>query len=364
MTQFIPLKKVMSFLPETININKAVFKKMLVVLTQSNQNICLQQACEQTGLYTHSKNILDNFKEFSLDEIKEMFFECSLAILNYSIPKLGLRYIKLAVDITEEPYYGKLDNAYIWNRTPKSPAGATGAYKYLTISATNHDCKLILFNMMLGPGYQIEELIPIFLENIRDLIPIKQVTFDRGFDNHKLVYELEKLKLNYIIFSKKNKTVKKKFENIFIGESTSEYRNLEFYKLGDKYTCKAKFIYIKAFQFEKNEEKYDWIFITNMSFDSIRHTIASYRNRWGIETVFRVLKQNFRIKTTSKHQSVRLMCWFFSMMFYNIWQIAKYFISNHIRAKSFFETLRFGFKMKYNLTYAYEKEILNFFGLN
>ncbi len=303
MTNHLQIKEVMSFFPETIKIKKAVFKKMLVVLTQANQNICLQQACEQTGLYTHSKNILDNFKEFSLDEIKEIFFYSSLAILKYSIPKLGLRYIKLAVDITEEPYYGKLDNAYIWSRTPKSPSGATGAYKYLTISATSHNCKLILFNMMLGPGYQIDELIPIFLENIKDLIPIKQVTFDRGFENHKLVYELEKAKINYIIFSKKNKSVKQKFEDIWIGESRTDYRTLEFYKLGNKYTCTAKFVYIKAFQYEKNEEKYDWIFITNMSFDSIKHTIGSYRNRWGIETVFRVLKQDFRIKTTSKHQS-------------------------------------------------------------
>jgi IS4 transposase len=101
-----------------------------------------------------------------------------------------------------------------------------------------------------------------------------------------------------------------------------------------------------------------------MKFQSIRHTIASYRNRWGIETTFRVLKQDFRIKTTSKHQSVRLMCWFFSMLFYNIWQIAKFFISNTIKAKSFFETLRFGLKIKFKLKYHYEEKILDFFDLS
>jgi len=89
-----------------------------------------------------------------------------------------------------------------------------------------------------------------------------------------------------------------------------------------------------------------------------------YRNRWGIETTFRVLKQDFRIKTCSKHQSVRLMCWFFSMFFYNIWQIAKYFISTKIKAKSLFETLRFALKIKFNIEYNYEKEILSFFNLN
>ena len=52
------------------------------------------------------------------------------------------------------------------------------------------------------------------------------------------------------------------------------------------------------------------------------------------------------------------------MLFYNIWQISKYFINVKIKAKSFFETIRFGFKAKFNLTYKYEKEILDFFDLS
>ena len=356
----------MRLFPTEINkIKSSTFNKMLVVLAQANQNICLQQACEQTGIFAHSKQILNYFKSFKLKEIENLFLFTSLEMLKKSIPKLNLRQIKLAVDITEEDYYGQLDNLYIWNRNPKKAKnGTTGHFKYLTISCTSKGCKLILFNMLLGPGYQVDELIPPVLEEIKKLIHIQQVTFDRGFDNHKLVYELEKIKVNYIIFSKKNKATKKIFENIWIGESYSKIRTLKFYKLGEKYTCDAKYVYIKAFQFKKTEEAYDWIFITNMSFKSVRHTIGSYRNRWGIETTFRVLKQDFRIKTCSKHQSVRLMCFTFSMLFYNIWQIAKYFISTKIKAKSFFETLRFGFKIKFGLKYQFEKEILDFFGLS
>ncbi len=358
--------KVMNLLPkEVIKIKSPSFNKMLVVLAQANQGICLQQACEQTGVFAHSKQILDYFKSFKLKEIQDFFLFTSLEMLKQSIPKLNLRQIKLAVDITEEDYYGSLDNLYIWNRNPKKAKnGTTGHFKYLTISCTSKGCKLILFNMLLGPGYQVDELIPSVLKEIKKIIHIQQVTFDRGFDNHKLVYELEKIKVNYIIFSKKNKATKKIFENIWIGESYSKIRTLKFYKLGEKYTCDAKFVYIKAFQFKETEEAYDWIFITNMSFKSVRHTIGSYRNRWGIETTFRVLKQDFRIKTCSKHQSVRLMCFTFSMLFYNIWQIAKYFISRKIKAKSFFETIRFGFKIKFGLKYQFEKEILDFFGLS
>lgn len=218
--------------------------------------------------------------------------------------------------------------------------------------------------MLLGPGYQVDELIPPVLKEIKKLISIQQVTFDRGFENHKLVYELEKVKIKYLIFAKRNKSTKKIFDNICVGKSNTVYRELFFYKNQEKFTCNARYVYIKAFQFEKTEQAYDWIFITNISFKSIRHTIASYRNRWGIETTFRVLKQDFRIKTSSKHQSVRLLCFTFSMLFYNIWQIAKYFIDVKIKAKSFFETLRFGLKRKYGLKYYLEDEILDFFNLN
>lgn len=366
MVSNIQIKKIMKLLPlEVIIGNKATFNKMLVALIYVNQNICIQQACEQTKVYSHSKEILNHFKRFTLDQIKNFFFHTSLAILKISINRVNLRYLKLAVDITEEDYYGKLDNPYIWTKNPKKGAnGSTGHFKYLTICTTNSNCKLILFNMMLGPGYQVKDLIPQALNEIRKLIPIKQVTFDRGFDNHKLVYELERLRINYIIFSKKNKSTKKIFENISLGESHSKIKTLKFYKFGEKYSCDAKFVYIKAFQFDKTEEAYDWVFITNMSFKSIRHTIASYRNGWEIETTFRVLKQDFRIKTCSKHPSVRLMCWFFSMFFHNIWQITKYFISTKIKAKSLFETIRFGIKQKFNIKYNYENEILEFFDLN
>ena len=303
----------MKLFPTEINkIKSSTFNKMLVVLAQANQNICLQQACEQTGIFAHSKQILNCFKQFKLKEIENFFLLTSLEMLKQSIPKLNLRQIKLAVDITEEDYYGQLDNPFIWNRNPtKAKNGTTGHFKYLTISCTSKGCKLILFNMLLGPGYQVDKLIPPVLAEIKNLIKIQQVTFDRGFDNHKLVYELEKLKVNYIIFSRKNKSTKKIFENIWIGESKTKYRELFFYKHQEKFTCRAKYVYIKAFKFEKTEQAYDWIFITNMSFKSIRNTIASYRNRWSIETIFRVLKQDFRIKTCSKHQSVRLLCFTF-----------------------------------------------------
>ena len=353
----------MELLGEANKKKDSMINKSLQVLCFGAQNICLQQACEQTGLYAHSKELLNKFKTYSIKEIQNSFESISLSMLSESISKLNLRYLKLAVDMTEEPYYGQLDNPLIWSRTPKSPPGATGCFKYLTISCTNSNCKLILANILIIPGYRVEELIPPILKRIKEIIHIKQVTFDRGFHNNHLIYELEQMKIKYLIFCQKKDWSKKILDSLKSGESVSQIKNLEVRFELSKKRFNAKFILIKDFQFEKTEKSYDWVFATNMNFNSIRHTIASYRNRWGIETVFRVLKQDFRIKTASKHQSVRLMCMCFSMLFYNLWQIGKIFININIRAKSFFETLRFGLKTKFKLKYKYEKEILDFFDL-
>lgn len=347
------------------NKNKdSMINKSLPILCFGAQNICLQQACEQTGLYAHSKEILNTFKTFSIKEIEHSFEQISFSILRESICKLNLRQLKLAVDITEEPYYGKLNNPLIWSQTPKSPPGATGCFKYLTISCTNDNCKLILANIFIQPGYKVEELVPPILERIKQIIPIKQVTFDRGFHSNRLIYKLEQMKIKYLIFCQKKHWSKKILETMNEGELVSITKQLVIDKDKSKHRFNANFTLVKSFQFEKTEQAYDWVFVTNMSFKSVRHTIASYRNRWGIETVFRVLKQEFRIKTASKHQSVRLMCMCFSMIFYNLWKIAKYFINVHIKAKTFFETLRFGFKTKFGLKSKYQDEILDFFNLN
>ncbi|NCC70638.1 hypothetical protein EOM09_03575 [bacterium] len=59
----------------------------------------------------------------------------SLEMLKQSMSKLNLRQIKLAVDIIEEDYYGKLDNPYIENRNPaKAKNGTTNHFKYFKIN--------------------------------------------------------------------------------------------------------------------------------------------------------------------------------------------------------------------------------------
>jgi len=47
-----------------------------------------------------------------------------------------------------------------------------------------------------------------------------------------------------------------------------------------------------------------------------------YGKRWGIETSYRVKKQSFLAKTTSKNYQIRIFYFLFSVLLYNLWLLA------------------------------------------
>ena len=376
---FVELKTIKRFLcPEIKNNKKSVLNKVLLVLCSAAQNIAVNQACKKTKLYACSKDILGEFKRYKLSEIEEMFFEMSISMLKFYLQQMNIRSLKLAIDITKVPYYGKLDNPFVSAEIPDGVHGATGSYQHLTISCVNTNCKLILANFLVRPGMKFSNLIPQIFEEIRKVKPIKITLFDRGFTDLELVYQLQIRKLKFVIFWRRSGTW---FQSVYDQMEDEEMKFLEFerkiYLWPELKTVKFQcpFIFVKNYKYEKDKFAYNWLFCTNAKFDDVGHCIASYKERWGIETIYRVIKQEFMIKTSSKHQSVRLFEMCFSMFFYNLWQCAKFLIllkflpnkrkkRGKIHASMFMETLRFGIKQKFKLKCEFEDEILIFLGLS
>jgi hypothetical protein len=374
----IELKTMKRFLsPEIKKRSSSVLNKVLIVMANASQNIAANQACKKTKLYAESKDILKEFKNYKLTEIENMFFEMAIAMLKFYIQHLNLRFLKIAIDETKVPYYGKLDNPFVSAEKIDGLHGTTGSYKYLTVSCVNTNCKLILANFLVRPDTDVSKLIPKVLDEISKIKPIKYALFDRGFTNLELVYRLIQMKINYMIFWRKSGNWTNKIYEYMEDE---EMRFIEFgrkiYLWPELETVKFQcpFVFIKNYQYEKDSMPHNWLFSTNLKIKEVGHCIATYKKRWGIETIFRVLKQEFIIKTSSKHQSVRLFEMCFAMFFYNLWQCAKFIILSKIlpskkkkrgkiHANMFMSTLRYGFKQKFNLKCEFEDEILNFLGL-
>jgi IS4 transposase len=76
-----------------------------------------------------------------------------------------------------------------------------------------------------------------------------------------------------------------------------------------------------------NGELLKYAFATNEVFDEndvylTKRLFLLYGKRWGIESSYKVKKQSYLPKTTSKNYLIRLFYFMFSVLLYNLWILA------------------------------------------
>ncbi len=323
-------------------------------------NIALNGAFELTQTGANSQILLNKIRKIEyIQPIQEVFLEKNLRILNKILKKTGQKEIVVNVDIEKRPYYGihKEDSIYIHNETDHR--GSSGSFFYQGISVrTSYGNVFLSLNLLSVFDDPVKDAISV-LEILKNKYAIKVVLFDRGYNSYELVDKLEKLELNYMIFWRKSGNKWKKIiEDLQDGNSCFVRKDTSWSFWGEKHLVNANFIVIKQFQFENDKKKYDWIFCTNLKFTQINKYIAFYRQRWGIETAFRVFDGG-EIKTTSKNRCVRQIVYYLSALVYNLWILAKSQISKNLTFTNFYEVLLEYLKEKYNIQILYKNEIID-----
>lgn len=228
------------------------------------------------------------------------------------------RRIAFCFDITEEPYYGKVQG--IWIHPQKPVNGSTGCFKFITLSCTDRNVKFILGSLPVMIGADIVNLVMDLIENSCRFIVPEILLFDRGFDDYRLVEALQKAKLHYQILWRKNKWTTKLFKKMKRGEVKESNRQGTYSKDKSKHKVKLRFVLIKKYKRYKNTKAYNWVFCTNTRQRSQHFYVDKYRKRWNIETVFRVL-DNIQIKTTTKNEIIRFFINIFCCLVYNLWKL-------------------------------------------
>ena len=231
---------------------------------------------------------------------------------------LNEKGVILAFDYTDEDFYGEVQGFDIHGWTGKD--AITGHFKFLTCSIVSDDIpeKIPLISVPIKIGNYKSHTIIYCLSLIKEYIgEIKLILLDRGFYNNDLMFELTKLKYNYLIFVPKRKEYKQLFEEleekktIFVHDYTFK-KNMSTLE-GETYLSFLKQIYDK-----KSDKNYDWIFATNVEKIALSNLIETYKKRWRIETQFRV-QDEARIKCKSKEMKIRYFFFLFEQMLQTIW---------------------------------------------
>jgi len=294
----------------------------------------VNESCKSTEDISKSQIIYRKL-DSDMNKVQDAFRKNTTKFLRLlKIFSRNRRFI-ISFDETEDPFYGKLnkaeDNLYLHDSI--KARGAKYCYKYLTLAITcNSGIRYILDGIILKRGYYVEDYVYDMIEFIKDKIRIEVVLFDRGF-GWNVIYKLQQLKINYMIFWKKQGSwYKKYFKEMKDGEFCEIVKNYKYNRDKTNYKIESKFVLIKQHKYE--DKKYDWIFATSLNKKSAEKYVKRYKKRWGIETIFRVT-DDIRIYTTSTNPLIRYFLFMFTCFVYNVWKFFQSIIGENFTLANF-----------------------------
>jgi hypothetical protein len=233
----------------------------------------------------------------------------------YAIGRMGLGNVICAIDVTAELYFG--ENGGLNVRQIKPENGTEESFSYVVLEIIKPR-SLPLMAIPYKQGDDLATIVKELLNYAKSLkIIIEAVLFDRGFYIGDLIQFLNDNHIKYLIFVPENDAMK---DYIAL---TNKFRVFNHVIKWNKYKStwetpvKIVIIYDKIWRKGKEIEYY-WIFATNL-----KHSISlikTYKQRWQIETDFRV-HDEARIKSKSNIPIVRYFYFLTSLILMANWQV-------------------------------------------
>lgn len=236
-----------------------------------------------------------------------------------AIGRMGLGRVILAFDITEELYYGESGGRNI--RGIKYQKGTDQAFAYLVLSVAEPR-PLPLMAVPYKQGDDIIKLIKELLEYARSLpITISYILFDRSFYIGELINYLSSERIKYLIFVPQNKAMKRYITEMGTDKIATFNHTIKYLKHMSSWEAPTRIVIIKDRYFNRKEHKWKncyWCFATNLR--QSLYLIAKYKQRWQIETDFRV-HDEARIKSKSNEFIVRYFYFLTSLVLMANWEV-------------------------------------------
>jgi hypothetical protein len=296
----------------------------------------VNESCKSSGMLSKSQVLYRKLEDVPKEMIQRCFQTNTLKF--FKLMKIFCRNRKFIIsfDTTKEPFYGDFSKAkepeYLH---PGSEARESFFYyEFLTAAITGDSGKkYILDGIIVKRGAYISDWVSEMVKWIKEELPLEVLLFDRGFTSKELIYELNKLKVPYMIFWKKQgEWYKPHFNELADGEFKIVRRKDKFYRTRYRYDLEWSFVFIKQLKFDG--KRFDWIFATNLKLTKAKSYVQRYKKRWGIETIYRVTDK-IRAYTTSTRSVIRYFLFMFTCFVYNIWKCFQMYLGDGFTLANF-----------------------------
>jgi hypothetical protein len=241
----------------------------------------------------------------------ETVIRAALKLLRFSV-------VKVAIDVTEDPYWGKNGSVNTRSRVHEL---SDESWQYVNLSVVEP----FFVPLMSLPYRQVDDLdilVIDLLEYLRSLpLQVSLVLFDRGFYHWELIDYLENRRGGqpwpYLVLVPRNDAIKE-YLNATKGQVGVFKHSGIHSKDQSKWRPQTKIVICKGVGKNKNGEPIDWCFATNQKPGV--SLVFEYKKRWNIETGFRI-HDEATIKSKSSNPLIRYFYHLIGMLLIITWRL-------------------------------------------
>jgi len=273
----------------------------------------LVQASSHNFYVENISNKADRLHDRIEESYEECFGESYICCIENLRRFLRLGLCTVAIDITHEDFFGAIEGFDIF---PVNKDGKTGEFRYAVLSLVNkaETEKFPVYAVPFRLGQDLAKTIEQLLDVASKLlIRIRLALLDRWFYSAEVIGLLNK-RLKYLILVPQWDIFKCMLKQLKAENRVIAYIEHELILRKDfsKFRVKTKLILIN------NKEDFDWVFATNLPNDKALYYIITYKQRWQIETNFRV-RDEAKIRSRSRFMQVRYFYFLVSLLLHAIW---------------------------------------------
>ena len=231
-----------------------------------------------------------------------------------------LKPVTVAIDKHLIPRYDKNPDEFLIKTRSKN--GTTHFESYCTMSSVEGQCRACLGVCHVTPNESNSSFVRKLINNcVKNDIMTRLVLLDREFFSTAVIHELKQSGQTFLMPARKTPGIKKAIEEFVAGnrETISEYTIHSESKHVESFTL---VIISNPKPAKPNITDQYLVFATNISrgkiFSNLSQIPHEYKRRWGIETSYACIEK-LRPRTTSPNHSVRLLMFYFPLIFYNTW---------------------------------------------
>ena len=231
---------------------------------------------------------------------------------------------QVALDLHDEPYYGKdddPDDPECWICRGEARAGTTRFYRCATAYVMHRDVRFTLAVEFVHPGDDLIQVVKRLLRRVKALkIKVKRAYLDKGFCSIPVLrgLSLAEPDLSAIIAAPiKGKTGGTRA----LCRGHRSYRTEHTFRSQDYGELTVPVMVVRT-RSKQRDGAYHWVWLVyvllNVPDLTARQVRQAYRRRFGIESSYRLLEQ-VRGHTTARNAALRFLWMGIALLIGNIW---------------------------------------------